>query len=144
MAQSVTSRGHAWGGAQCQGAQNWGNGDQNISATKLNQAALYVRFPKTKENRIGPNMARGNEVLLEEEKSEGSSFAADADADDDADVDANADDADDDCERWFLRRGIGNSRQMWTATWQSPTTARTTIVIFNIFSLNFLKILFND
>ena len=89
-------------------------------------------------------MAKGNEVLLEEEKSEGSSFVADADADDDADVDANADDADDDCERWFLRRGIGNSRQMWTATWQAPTTARTTIVIFNIFSLNFLKILFND
>ena len=35
--------------------------------------------------------------------------------------------------RRLLRRGIGNSRQMWTATWQGPTTARATIVIFNIF-----------
>ena len=75
---------------------------------------------------------------------------ADADADDTDDVDADdADDADvadadadaDDCVRWFLRRGIGNSRQMWTATWQAPTTARTTIVIFDIFIPDFLKVL---
>ena len=48
-------------------------------------------------------------------------------------------DADDDSGRRLLRRGIGNSRQMWTATWQAPTTARTTIVIFNIFIQIFRK-----
>ena len=45
-------------------------------------------------------------------------------------------DGDDDAgEVELLRGGIGNSRQMWTATWQGPTTARATIVIFNIFIL---------
>ena len=45
-------------------------------------------------------------------------------------------DGDDDVrEVELLRGGIGNSRQMWTATWQGPTTARATIVIFNIFIL---------
>ena len=51
MAQSVTSRGHAWGELNGKGAENWGNGDQNISpAIKINQAGLDVRFPKTRGN----------------------------------------------------------------------------------------------
>ena len=54
---------------------------------------------------------------------------------DDDDVDDHDDgDDDDDCVRQVLRWRIGNSRQMWTPTWQAPTTARTTIVIFNIFT----------
>ena len=105
---------------------------------KLTKRPFMSDSPKQRKIGLGQIWQEEMRFCLKKKKSEGSSFVADADDDADADADADADD--DDCERWFLRRGIGNSRQMWTATWQAPTTARTTIVIFNIFSLDFLKI----
>ena len=60
MAQSVTSRGHAWGELNGKGAENWGNGDQNISpATKINQSGLDVGGIPQNKGKLWGN-ERGN------------------------------------------------------------------------------------
>ena len=48
MAQSVTSGGHAWGEAEWQGAENSGNGDQNISPAAKKEIRLGCEIPQNK------------------------------------------------------------------------------------------------